>query len=72
MRGINVGLPWRVKCVTKGEKIRPTHMCRNAGRDGDTGNTMGEGRDVYAVGGRARGPPGSSMVEAGTRMDSGM
>lgn len=72
MRGINVGLPWRVKCVTKGEKIRPTCVCRNVGRDGDTGNTMVEGRDVYAVGGGARGPPGSSMVEAGTGLDSGV
>lgn len=31
MRGINVGLPWRVKCVTKGEKVRPTRVCRSVG-----------------------------------------
>lgn len=33
---------------------------------------MVEGRDVYVVGGRARGPPRSSMVEVGTRTESGM
>lgn len=33
---------------------------------------MLEGGDVYVVGGRARGPPGSSMVEGGTRTDSGV
>lgn len=58
-----MSLPWRVKCVTNGETIRPTRVRRNVGPDGDTGKTMLEGRDVYAVAGRGRGPPGSSMVE---------
>lgn len=63
MRGIHVSLPWRVKCVTNGKRIRTTRVYRDVGLDGDTGNTMLEGRDVCVVGGRARGPPGSSMAE---------